>query len=100
MASTARKYLATVKRPAYSKPVVLRFNAEDDRSAVERMYSLVAATKPSDIVEYDLMEELGGDRYRPVAAKVDLPKLPQLTLKDKETRMFDELKYISYKEVV
>lgn len=93
------KYLATVKRPNYAKPIVVRMEAPNVRAAIDDMYAYVGATTSLDIDEYELLEVVGDNRYRPVAYKgppKDSSTKPESGVAVKE---YKEKHYTSYRDV-
>lgn len=90
------EYMAVVKPANFSKAVKLMFEATDNSTAVDVMYSRVGAETTADIEEYELYQVLGDGRYLSVAFKpltIVMPKEETI-----EAAVFTEQAYHSYRD--
>lgn len=62
-------YMAVVRKPDWTKAFKIRFEATDNSTALDIMYSKANASKPEDITEYELYQEIDFDKYISVAFK-------------------------------
>lgn len=91
-------YMAVVKPTNYVRAVKLFFEAPDNSSALDVMYKKVGAETTSDIEEYELYQDLGGDRYISVAFKPLTIILPKEETVTEPAITFTEQAYHSYKD--
>lgn len=92
-------YMAVVKKINYTRPVKIRFQATDNSTALDTMHTMVGATKAEEIVEYELYQEIGVDRYISVAFKPLSYTLYDVEeTKKSSVRTFTEKAYTSYKQ--
>lgn len=63
------KYFAVIKLSSKNLPQKMTFNAEGVSEAIKEMTKLAGVSSTINIAEFDLMEVLGNDTYRPAAIK-------------------------------
>lgn len=63
-------YFAVIKTNFNATPMSLSFTAENPTEALKQMCKACNCTTTNELAEYDLLEVVGKDKYRPVAAKI------------------------------